>query len=83
MKAISPEHTKQDIDAYVRDRLPPGDFLHAVLSNDLRESVFRADEENRAAMFDIVCYCYNNIPAECWGSRERVSNWLHPPPEQL
>lgn len=61
---------------YVENRCPTGDFLEAVLSNDLREAFGRADEHNRETMFEIVCYCWNELPAVCWGSRERVKDWL-------
>jgi len=68
--------TQDGIDKYVRDHCPPGSFLTAVLSNDLRESFARADEENIRDMFEIVSYCYNKIPMTCWGSPEVVEAWL-------
>ena len=71
-----PEYTKQAIDAYVQDHRPVGDFLTAVLSNDLALSFGRADEENRRALFDIVSYCWNEIPGPCWGSPKKVRAWL-------
>lgn len=67
---------RNGIDRYVEDRCPPGSFLTAVLSNDLKESFGRADEENIRDMFEIVSYCYNEIPFDCWGSPERVKHWL-------
>ena len=71
-----PDYTKDRIDAYVSDGVPPGGFLQAVLANDLREAFGRADENNRGAMFDIVSYCWNKIPGECWGSPEKVKAWI-------
>ena len=68
--------TKDGIDRYVEDHCPPGSFLMAVLSNDLKESFARADEENRRDLFEIVSYCYNYIPWNCWGSPEKVREWL-------
>lgn len=70
----------ESLELYVKERIPPGDFLYAVLTNNLRESFGTADENNRAAMFEIVSYCWNKIPADCWGSRERVQAWLWPKP---
>jgi hypothetical protein len=78
MIAPPPASVIESLQLYVKERVPPGDFLYAVLTNDLRESFGRADEDNRAAMFEIVSYCYNRIPANCWGSRERVQAWLRP-----
>ena len=71
-----PERTKAAIDRYVNDHTPVGGFLTAVLSNDLKGAVGQADEENRAALFSIVGYCYHEIPSECWGSPAKVEAWL-------
>jgi hypothetical protein len=68
--------TKAGIDRYVAERVPTGSFIRAVLENNLREAFGRADDDNRADLFEIVCYCYNDIPAGCWGSPERVRRWL-------
>jgi hypothetical protein len=73
-----PERTKASIDRYVKDHMPTGDFLYAVLTNNLTESIGRADDENGAALKEIVQYIYNEIPWGCWGSPERVKRWLCP-----
>ena len=72
-----PDYTRQGIDAYVKERRPIGDFLTAVLTNNLRASFQTADEENRANLFYVVNYCYNEIPSDCWGSPEKVQAWLN------
>jgi hypothetical protein len=61
---------------YVNARIPTGDFLRAVLSNNLSESIGRADEDNLRALPTIVAYIYNELPSLCWGSEERVQRWL-------
>jgi len=71
-----PSRTKEAIDRYVADRCPVGGFLRAVLSNNLTESFGRADQENRNNLYDIVSYCYNNLPAGCWGNPDKVTYWL-------
>jgi len=71
-----PELTKQCIDAYVKDGVPLGDFLTAVMANDLMEAFGRADENNRYHMFDIICYVYNRCPSLCHGSYEIVDEWI-------
>ena len=83
MIAPPPTIVVESLRLYVEERIPPGDFLYAVLTNDLRESFGRADEENRAAMFEIVAYCWNHIPCTCWGSPERVREWLNPAPAAI
>jgi hypothetical protein len=71
-----PESTLDGLKRYVEDRIPPGDFLRAVLEDKLVESFGRADEFNRSAMFDICAYIYNEIPSLCHGSPEKVEKWL-------
>jgi hypothetical protein len=71
-----PEDCVESLKRYVEHGIPVGDFLTAVLENNLREAFGRADIYNREALFDIVCYCWNEIPATCWGSPERVKAWI-------
>lgn len=71
-----PEYTKDALERYIQDRFEPGGFLMAVLSNDLKDAFGRADINNREAMFHIVSYLYNDAPANCWGSPEKVAQWL-------
>lgn len=47
-----------------------------MLENDLVGAFGKADNINRAWMFDIVTFIYNEVPASCWGSREAVEKWL-------
>ena len=72
-----PEHTKYGIDKYVSDKIPPGDFLYALLTNNLLETMSRADDINQTYLFDIVKYLYNDVPSICWGSEEKVKEWLN------
>ena len=70
------EDIKEAIDRYAKERCPVGDFLTAVLANDLMEAMGRADEDNRKDLFEICSYVYNHIPTMCHGSRKRVKEWL-------
>lgn len=70
------EHTVECIDAYVQKGIPVGDFLYAVLSNDLKGAFNRADSNNYRFMGDIIRYLWNYVPSACWGSPERVKAWL-------
>lgn len=70
------ESTRNDLNEYIKDRVPVGDFLYAVLTNNLVETYARADEENLYDLFEIVSYVYNQLPSECWGSKEKVDKWL-------
>ncbi len=62
---------------------PVGHFLTAVLSNNLREAFARADNENQKTMFQIVSYCHNQIPGNCWGTPEKVKAWVEMKPKDF
>jgi hypothetical protein len=64
------------IDRYVNDGRPPGDFLTAVICNNLKEAVGRADQDSLAALHSIVAYFYNMVPSVCWGTKERMRDWM-------
>ena len=71
-----PKNTLAGLKRYAKDRIHPGGFLIAVLENNLKKSFGQADKENREALFEIVCHCYNELPSISWGSPEKVKNWL-------
>ena len=71
-----PAHTKAALDRYINDRILPGGFLTAVLSNDLFGAVGKADSENLAALPEIVRYIYNEIPSSSWGTRDIIWKWV-------
>lgn len=71
-----PEHLHDGLVLYLTHGLPPGHFLTAVLSNDLKEAFARADEQSRAGLFALVSFLYNDAPASAWGNPERVSAWM-------
>lgn len=62
---------------YWHRRIPTGGFLEAVLANDLREAVGRADSVNIRCIPGIVRFITQQLPAESWGSRKAVEAWLH------
>jgi hypothetical protein len=71
-----PKYTIEALDRYVKQKIRTGDFLYAVLTNDLFGAVGKSDMNNRKAIQDICKYVYNHIPGSCWGSEEIVENWL-------
>ena len=70
-----PELLRGGMQRYIEKGIIPGDFLQAVICNDLKESFGRADEGNIARMFDIVSFFYNEVPHHIWGSKERMTAW--------
>lgn len=79
---LLPEHMRDGIRLYVLEQCEPGGFMTAVLENDLKGAVARADHINKRALTQIVEYCMWTLPSNCWGSPEKVSAWLRPEPEQ-
>lgn len=70
------ERFKEAIDRYVEQGIPTGSFLEAVLCNNLKESIGRADHYAIMNLKDIVVYLYNDIPTSAWGSPEKVKSWM-------
>ena len=68
---------KEALDRWGDRGLPPGDFLRAVLENDLMKAMGRADSYNRATIFQITQYVYSKLPSTCWGSPEVVDEWKY------
>lgn len=52
-----------------------GGFLTAVFENDLRGAVWNADRGNANALFEIVKFVLNRMPAPCWGTKQKVKDW--------
>lgn len=71
-----PQYTRESLERYVKEGIPPGDFLRAVLANDLQKAVSHADNENTGAIVALAVWIYNRAPSSCWGSKDAVSNWI-------
>jgi len=70
------ENVKSGLKRYVNDGIPTGGFLEAVLCNNLRLSIYNADEYNRATLPQILDYVYWEVPSGCWGSYGAVEKWI-------
>lgn len=71
-----PEHTYNDLKMYVKYGLPTGDFLYAVLTNDLMESAGRANPRNSIKLKEICGFIINEIPSPAWRTPEKVEAWI-------
>ena len=71
-----PEHMRDGFRRYIEKGIPGGHFMTAVLSNDLMGAFGRADDINRARMFDICAFLHNEAPRGCFGSPEHVNDWI-------
>lgn len=71
-----PDRMMGGIRRYIDQGIVPGEFLCAVIQNDLRETVGRADEENMGNLPAYVAYFYNEAPSLCWGSPKAMQEWI-------
>ncbi len=69
--------TLEGLMRYRDHHIRTGDFLRAVLENNLSEAILRADDENLKDIHEIVLFCYNELPVASWGSPEKVRQWIN------
>ena len=72
-----PLKTMSALQAYVEQGRPVGQFLQAVLGNDLLGSYARAGPDDLAALGDIMAWLYWEAPASSWGNYERYVKWTN------
>lgn len=71
-----PEHIWDGFKRYMLHGIRPGDFLTALLSNDLLEVFNRGDDEALAGLRVTVQFMYNNCPLGSFGDKECFQYWL-------
>lgn len=65
------------LERYFNHGIEPGSFLRAVLENDLRGAIKRADlDKPTAVIYALVCLLQEGAPDWGWGSREKVTAFL-------
>jgi hypothetical protein len=69
-----PDYMHVGITYYVESGILPGDFLVAILTNDLRSAVRCADDTNMDLIPTYVKFFYSNVPYEIWGSNAKVQD---------
>ena len=72
---LIPHHMQGGVRRWIEDGIKPGQFLAAVLCNDLKEALGRADDINRDRLHDTVSFFYSHAPIGCWGSPENFADW--------
>lgn len=63
--------------AYGRNQCEVGHFLTAVLRNDFKDAIARADESNLAGIHAIMLFVVNELPSACQGNSTKVNIWLN------
>jgi len=71
-----PTYMLHALNRYIEHGEPPGDFLTAVITNNLLEAVSRADDHNQVNLPAYIAYLYNEAPQGSWGSPERMQAWI-------
>ena len=71
-----PAHCIGGLENYFYHRIHPGDFLYAVLCNNLMEAASRADYINQHSLYIYAAFLYNEAPIGSYGSKENVEKWL-------
>ena len=71
-----PKRITEALERYEHGGVLPGHFMQAVLSNNLFYAVSMADDRNYPILKQIVHYVYNEMPGNCWGSRDVVNTWV-------
>ncbi len=71
-----PAHLIPGLVRYIVYGIPTGDFLRAVLSNDLFGAMEKADEESAGGMKQICTFLYSYAPSECRDSDYSVTKWI-------
>lgn len=73
---LVPAHLREGLRRYVEAYVPTGDFLKAVLSNNLTQAVAMADENSFRGLPDLLRFLWHHAPASSWGSAQNVAKWL-------
>lgn len=68
--------TKENLINYRDKGIPPGDFVRALLENNLLESFLRADDNNRSYLQHTVAWLYWEMPSNLWKCKENINNHL-------
>lgn len=71
-----PEYMRDSVEEYVQLGKPTGEFLAAVIQNNLKQAVMYADENNIGQLPAYMNYFYNYAPSDCWGSAAAMKRWI-------
>lgn len=70
-----PKSLRGGVRRYIEEGTIPGGFLVTVICNDLVGAVSRADGGNILELRQIALWLYNEAPAPCYGSKEKMEAW--------
>lgn len=73
---LVPDYMWPSVERYFVDRIEPGNFLSALLSNDLMGAIGAADDTNQENIVNWCKFLYNYAPSGSYGLPENFRNWL-------
>lgn len=73
---LLPEHMRGGARRYIEKGVMDGRFLQAVFENDFVVAYGHADSINTVYMPLWASFLYNEAPTPCWGSKEKVNDWI-------
>lgn len=71
-----PAWAREALDRYAAHGVLPGDFLCAILANDLTEAAGRADLDTGRALAALAGHVYRHLPARSRGSAAAIEAWI-------
>lgn len=71
-----PAYMRVALHAYLDYGRPVGDFLNAILTNNLFHAVGHADSTNIKIIQNYVVAIHTHAPAGCHGSKQKVDAWI-------
>lgn len=71
-----PGYMRGGLERYLVEGIEPGGFLMAVLENDFKGAVARADRTNQVYLVNYGQLLYNFLPRDAHGSPEKVKAWI-------
>lgn len=74
--AYVPAHMHGAVERYMINGINPGSFLYAVMANDFKGAVGRADDVNFRYLKEWANFVYWEVPCDAQGSHEKVQAWM-------
>jgi len=71
-----PEYMQPGLKRYIENGIRPGDFLYAVLCNDLVAAYLNADDTNRKYLGNYAWWLIQECPIGAWGDKDTVEKWM-------
>lgn len=71
-----PEHMQGQMRRYMEEGINPGNFLQAILANDLAAASYYADDINKHEFFCYGVFLMNEAPVGSWGNIETTLAWM-------